>query len=126
MAVAPLPRAPPIVEGVINVRGALVPVLDIRQRFGIPPHPLTLDQHLIIARSGPRVVALRVDRALDLVEVDESAIESAATLTPGAEYVTGIARLPDGVLVIHDLERFLSLDEARGVDAAVAERTGNR
>jgi purine-binding chemotaxis protein CheW len=113
------------VEGVINVRGTLVPVLDIRQRFGMPPHPPTLDQHLIIANSGARVVALRVDRALDLVEVDESAVESAATLTPGAEYVTGIVRLPDGVLVIHDLERFLSLDEARGVDAAVAEGAGN-
>jgi purine-binding chemotaxis protein CheW len=126
VAVAPLPRAPPIVEGVINVRGALVPVLDIRQRFGLAPQPLALDQHLIIAQSGSRVVALRVDRALDLVDVEENAIESAATLTPGAKYVTGIARLPDGVLVIHDLERFLSLDEARGVDDAVAERMGNR
>ena len=122
VAVAPLPRAPPIVEGVINVRGTLVPVLDIRLRFGMSPHPPTLDQHLIIANSGARLVALRVDRALELVEVEESAIESAASLTPGAEYVTGIVRLSDGVLVIHDLERFLSLDEAREVDGAVAGR----
>jgi purine-binding chemotaxis protein CheW len=68
VAVAPLPRAPPIVEGVINVRGTLVPVLDIRLRFGMSPHPPTLDQHLIIATSGAHVVALRVDRALELVE----------------------------------------------------------
>jgi purine-binding chemotaxis protein CheW len=111
---------------VINFRGALVPVLDIRQRFDLPPQPLALDQHLIIAQSGPRVVALRVDRALALVEVDEGAIEPAARVIPGAEYVTGIARLPDGVLVIHDLERFLSLDEGHGVDAALTERADNR
>lgn len=119
VAVAPLPKAPPIVEGVINVRGSLVPVLDIRQRFGMPPSALTPDQHLIIARSGPRVVALRVDRALDLVVVDEDSIHSAARVAPGVEYVAGIARLADGLLVIHDLESFLSLDEAQQVDAAI-------
>ena len=104
----------------INVRGALVPVLDIRQRFGIQPRALTPDQHLIIARTNPRLVALRVDRALDLVVVDEEAIESAASVAPGTEYVAGIAKLADGLLVIHDLETFLSLDEARQVDAVVA------
>lgn len=119
VAVAPLPKAPPIVEGVINVRGSLVPVLDIRQRFGMPPSALTPDQHLIIAQSGPRVVALRVDRALDLVVVDEDAIQSAARVAPGVEYVAGIAKLADGLLVIHDLESFLSLEEAQQVDAAV-------
>lgn len=110
----------------INVRGALVPVLDIRQRFGIPPRALTPDQHLIIARAGQRLVALRVDRALDLVVIEESAIESASRVVPGAEYVAGIARLADGLLVIHDLDQFLSLDEARQVDAAVGGGMGGR
>jgi len=121
VAVTPLPKAPPIVEGVINLRGALVPVLDIRQRLGLPARPLTPDQHFIIARSGRRLVALRVDRALDLVAVEESAIESAARVTTGVEYVAGIAKVADGLLVIHDLENFLATDEARQVDAAVAE-----
>ncbi len=121
VAVAPLPRAPPIIEGVIDVRGALVPVLDIRQRFGLPPRGLTPDQHLIIARTGPRLVALRVDRALDLVEVDADAVEPVDQVAPGAEYLRGIAKLAEGLLLIHDLESFLSLDEARQVDAAVVD-----
>lgn len=119
VAIAALPKAPPVVEGVINFRGTLVPVLDIRQRFGLRPVPLAPEQHLIIAHAGNRLVALRVDRALDLVLVDEHAIESAARVAPGTEYVAGIAKLTDGLLVIHDLESFLSFEEAGQVDAAV-------
>ena len=119
VAIAALPKAPPIVEGIINFRGTLVPVLDIRQRFRLPPAPLALEQHLIIAQADGRLVALRVDRALDLVVVDEDAIESAARVAPGTEYVAGIAKLTDGLLVIHDLESFLSFEEAGQVDAAV-------
>ncbi|MGH7614355.1 MAG: chemotaxis protein CheW, partial [Gemmatimonadales bacterium] len=119
VAIAALPKAPPIVEGIINFRGALVPVLDIRQRFRLPPAPLAPEQHLIIAKTDSRLVALRVDRALDLVVVDQDAIESAARVAPGTEYVAGIAKLTDGLLVIHDLESFLSFEEAGQVDAAV-------
>lgn len=120
VAVAPLPRAPAIVEGVINIRGVLVPVLDIRQRFGMRPAALSPDQHLLIARAGARLVALRVDGAEALIEVDADAIEPATRVAPGAELVAGLATLADGVLVIHDLDRFLSLGEAAAVDAAVA------
>jgi purine-binding chemotaxis protein CheW len=74
----------------------------------------------VIAQAGPRLVALRVDRALELVTIDETAIEPAARVAPGADYVAGAAKLPDGLLVIHDLERFLSLQEAEQGDAAVA------
>ena len=119
VAIAALPKAPPIVEGIINFRGTLVPVLDIRQRFGLPPAPLAPEQHLIIAHAGNRLIALRVDRALDLVVVDEDVIESAALVAPGIEYVAGIAKVADGLLVIHDLETFLSFEEAGQVDDAV-------
>jgi len=120
VAIAALPKAPPIVEGVINLRGTIVPVLDIRQRFALPPVPLAPDHHFLIAHANGRLVALRVDRALDLVAIDEHAIASPADVAPGAEHVAGIVKLNDGLLVIHDLERFLSGDEARRLDAAVA------
>lgn len=119
VAIAVLPKAPPIVEGIINFRGTLIPVLDIRRRFELSAAPLAPEQHLIIATAGDRLVAVRVDRALDLMAVEAEAIESASHMAPGAEYVAGVARLPDGLLVIHDLERFLSLEEAEQVDAAV-------
>ena len=119
VAIAALPRAPAIMEGVVNLRGTVVPVLDVRKRFGMAPVPLAPDQHFIIARAGSRQVALRVDRAHELIAVDEAEIEPVERAAPGAQYVAGLAKLPDGVLVIHDLDRFLSLEEAEQMDAAL-------
>ena len=119
VAIAPLPKAPAIAEGVINYRGTIVPVLDIRQRFRLAPAPLHPDQHFIVAQAGPRLVALRVDRATELLGISPSAIAPATAVVPGAEYTAGIARLADGLLVIHDLERFLALDEAKRLDSAL-------
>jgi purine-binding chemotaxis protein CheW len=124
VAISPLPKAPPIVEGVINLRGAVVPVLDVRARFGLAPRALSPDQYFIVARAGERVVALRVDQALDLVAVRGVDIEAAARVVAGIEYVAGIAKLPDGLLVIHDLPQFLSLDERRHLDRALAAPAG--
>lgn len=121
VAFSPLPKSPPIIEGVINYRGTLVPVLGIRQRFGLAPLPLAPEQHLLIAMLGARRVALRVDRALDLITVDDSLIEPVDRIAPGAEYVAGLAKLPDGLVVIHNLERFLSLPESRQLEAALVE-----
>lgn len=120
VAVSPLPAAPAAVEGVINVRGVLAPVIDMRRQCRLPARPNTPDQHFLIARTADRLVALRVDRASDLVTVADDAIASAASVAPGADGAAGIARLPDGVLVIHDLDRFLSPDEARQLDTALA------
>jgi purine-binding chemotaxis protein CheW len=117
--VSRLPAAPAIMEGVVNYRGRVVPVLDIRARFGLPPVALHPDQHFVLAEAGPRVVALRVDRALELLTVPAAAVE-AASVAPGVRLTEGFIRLPDGIVVIHDLARFLSLDEGESVDAALA------
>jgi len=119
VAVLPLPRAPRIVEGVINLRGRIVPVLDIRGRFGLPPKPIEPSDHLIVAAVGARLVAIRADRALDLVGVDLGAV-SLDRLESGGAYVAGVARLPDGLAVIHDLDTFLDGDESAVLDDALA------
>ena len=66
VSVAPLPKAPPIIEGVINLRGTIIPVLDIRARFKLPPKGIGPSDHLVVARAKDRVVAVRVDRALEI------------------------------------------------------------
>lgn len=120
VGVAPLPDAPEVVEGVINYRGRIVPVLDVRARFGLPGQPLDPTQHFIVADAGPRLVALRVDRASDVLEMSDADIESGARVAPGSRHTEGVARLPDGLIVIHDLERFLSLDEGTNLDASMS------
>ncbi|HUX34502.1 MAG TPA: chemotaxis protein CheW [Gemmatimonadaceae bacterium] len=120
VAITALPQAPAIVEGVVNVRGELAPVLDVRGRFRQPAVPLHPDQHFVVARAGARLVVLRVDRVTDVLEVESETIESVAHAVPGVEYVQGVAKRADGLLVIHDLETFLALDEAAQVDRAIA------
>lgn len=118
--IVPLPGAPPIVEGVVNVHGRVVPVLDIRARFRLPPRPLALTDHVIVARIGSRAVALRVDRAVELAHIDEQQIEDTRRIAPHVEYVSGVAKLADGLVLIHDLPTFLEEAEAAALDAALA------
>lgn len=115
----PLPKAPPIVEGVINLRGVVVPVLDLRARFGLAPKAVEPDDHLIIARAGGRRVAVRADRAVGLAAIPDGGITPPAEVSAGTEFVAGIVKLPDGLVLIHDLSSFLSQAEAARLDDAL-------
>lgn len=121
VTIVPLPRAPAVVEGLIDVRGTLVPVFDIRCRFRLPAKDVEPSDHLVIAHAKGRLVALRVDRVLELVAVDDREIENPRGLVPGSDYVAGVARLEGGLVLIHDLATFLSEAEAAELDAAIAE-----
>jgi purine-binding chemotaxis protein CheW len=112
VAITRLPDAPAVIEGVIDVRGSLVPVMDLRARVGLPRRPLELEDRLIVVESDGRTLALRVDRVHWTIEVEERALESTRTLAPEAAYIAGVARLEDGLVLIHDLRRFLSPSEA--------------
>lgn len=120
VAVVPLPRAPAVIEGVINLRGRIVPVYDIRQRFCLPPRVPEPADHLILAVAGERLVALRVDRATELIRLDPEDVADPHGAVPGAEYVSWVAKLPANLVLIHDLRTFLARAEAADLDAALA------
>jgi purine-binding chemotaxis protein CheW len=122
-SIAPLPKAPLFMEGIVNIRGAVIPVLDIRKRFQLPEKAPYATDHLIVAQAGPRLVALRVDRVSGTEEVDPKHIEDAAAIAPGMEYVAGVAKLPGGLVLIHDLRTFLAGSEARQLDRMLDEVT---
>ena len=121
VAITPLPNAPDIVLGVIDVEGEVLPVFDIRRRFGLPQRPLSSEDHLSIANASGRRVALLIDAAEGVVERASAAILGAATLAPGIEHIHGVVQLDDGLVLIHDLERFLSPDEASAVERALID-----
>lgn len=120
VAVVPLPGAPVVVDGVIDVRGAVVPVIDMRARFGLSRRPPAPSEHLVLIQAGDRSVALRVDRVLDLVEIASGAVASASGL-PRGPHLRGVTRLADGLLLIHDVEAFLSDHEAALLEDALLE-----
>jgi purine-binding chemotaxis protein CheW len=114
-----LPNAPSIVVGAINVEGRVLPVLNVRRRFGLREREISPANHFLIARTPPRVVVLVVDEAKGLVECSQDEIIGSARIVPGLEQFQGVVKLDDGLVLIHDLEKFLSLDEARALDDAM-------
>lgn len=126
VAVLPLPGAPDAVLGVIDLRGRLVPVLDARAHFHLAARDVEPEDTFVIGRARGRAVALVADRVREIASVDVATIESAAALSPSADSVVGIARLPGGLVVIHDLDAFLNAAETGQLDQALASATARR
>jgi purine-binding chemotaxis protein CheW len=118
--VLPLPRAPQVVLGVVDVAGRIVPVVDIRALFRLPARELDIGDHFIIARTPLRVVALVVDRVIGIRELPAAPAGGAANPLPFAEFLRGAAQLEGGIVLIYDLDRLLSLDEESRLDAALS------
>lgn len=115
-----LPNAPDIILGVINVKGQIIPVVDMHWRLGMPKREITLTDRLIIARTARRPVALVANEVTGVIEYPESKLIDAAGILPDLEQVAGVVKLDDGLVFIHDLDRFLSLDEEENLDLALA------
>lgn len=119
VAIRTLPAAPAITLGIIDLRGEIVPVLDVRVRFGSPAKPLELSDQFIIAQAGPRRVALHVDAALGLETLTVLAVQDAGNLPSAIQHVSGVAATDEGLVLIHDLRSFLTQAEAQALDAAL-------
>ncbi|MBI2998358.1 MAG: purine-binding chemotaxis protein CheW [Deltaproteobacteria bacterium] len=117
--VTPLPKAPEIVLGVINVQGRIVPVVNMRKRFRLPEGELKLGDQIVIARTSRRAVALVVDAVSGVMQVSEKDFVSPKQIVPGTEYIEGVVKLEDGLVLIYDLDQFLSLDEERTLDTSL-------
>ncbi len=114
-----LPQAPDIVLGVISMQGRIVPVINVRRRFRHLERAIALTDQLIFARTARRVVALLVDRVINIVECAEQDLIVARNMAPAIDYVEGVIRLKDGLILVHDLDAFLSLEEEASVDRAM-------
>jgi purine-binding chemotaxis protein CheW len=120
VAVARLPQAPPIVLGVIAVRGRVIPVLDLRARFGLPPRAIDPGEMFVVAETEERAVALRADMVEGVALLDPEEVFSTREAVSSSDYVMAAARLADGLVLVHDLNTFLDAAEARSLDAALA------
>lgn len=117
--VTPLPKAPLIVLGVINVAGQIIPVFNLRKRFSLKQRQIEPSNQFIIATTRTRVVALVVDTVVGVIERLENEILAPASILSDMEYVEGVTKFEDGIVFIHDLGGFLSLDEANQLDQAL-------
>jgi purine-binding chemotaxis protein CheW len=119
VAITPLPAMPAIMLGIIDLGGAVVPVMDIRGRFKHPARAIRLSDRFIIALSGKRSVALPVDGTHGTIEASRENFAAADAILPGLGLVEGAMKTDDGLILIHDLARLLSLEEAAAIDSAL-------
>lgn len=117
--ITPLAKAPDIVLGVVDMRGQIVPVINMRRRFRLPERNIALTDQLIFAHTERRPVALVADAVMDVVECPAQSLIAAQSILPGAEYLEGVAKLEDGLILVHDLDTFLSLEEDSSLDRAL-------
>ena len=122
--VAPLPKAPKVVLGVLNLHGRIIPVLSLRRRFGAEDKEVRLDDQLLIADTGRRRVALVVDSVTGVLERSSYEITNAEQMMPGVEHVEGLAKLEEGILFIHNLDRFLLPEEEGELQALLTQPQG--
>lgn len=126
VAIVPLPEAPRLVEGVIDLRGEIVPVVDLRARFSLPSRPLSPSDQFLIVRAGDRALALRVDRALDLVHVDADRLEASRATFGDGRTRFGYAKLPEGLVPILDADDTLPTEEAEELRELLPPRVDER
>ena len=112
-----IPGQPACVAGVIDYRGAIVPVLDMRERFGLASKPLALSDNFIIVRIREALVALWVGAVDNLADADPLAYAPRAGLTLGTRSLAGVARVSDGLVMVHDVDAFLAESERDAVAA---------
>ncbi len=119
VAITPLPQAPDIILGVVNFQGQVIPVVNMRRRFGLPEREIILTDQLVVAHTARRPVALVADAVMDVISSSAQNLIATENIVPGVEYVAGVVKLTDGLILIHDLDRFLSLEEESSLDHAL-------
>ncbi len=117
-----LPKAPEMVLGVINMQGRVIPVLDLRKCLRLPAGDMELSDHLIIAHTSRWKVALVVNAVHGVIERSEEEVLAAEKIFPGIEHIGGVVKLEDDVILIHDLEKSISIAEEKGLAEAMREK----
>lgn len=116
----PLPRAPEVVAGVIDFQGAILPLIELRRRFLLPTREPRLSDQLVLVRTARRRLALLVDQVDALSSVPMDDWVPAASILPRTDYLAGAVKTEDGLILIHDIDACLSLDEEHALDLALA------
>jgi purine-binding chemotaxis protein CheW len=120
--VTPVPEVPRWVVGVINLRGRVIPIADLRTRFGLQPREPELNTPILVAEQGTRKLGLIADAVRDVISLPEDALEPPTEIgaadTGQLDAVSALARADDRLIVVLDLARVTAdaapLAEARG------------
>jgi len=111
--VTPLPRSLDFVEGVINLRGDVIPVIDLRKRFGLAEAERTDESRIIIVEVEDRMVGLTVDSVTEVIRLMQNQIQDAPTQVAGGktDLIMGVGKIEERMLIILNLDKILTSEE---------------
>jgi len=113
MEITKVPRAPEFVEGVINLRGKVIPIIDLRRRFGLSARGHDKHTRIIVIEINNMIVGFVVDSVSEVLRIPSSTVEPPPPVVSGmeSEYISGVGKLEDRLLILLDLDRLLSREE---------------
>lgn len=117
-----VPNAPSYVEGVINLRGKVIPVIDLRKRLLMPTRPHDQDTRIIVVEIDSKVIGFVVDKVNEVLRIPQSVTEAPPSMVSGikSDYITAIGKLTDRLIILLDLDKILSDDEKVQVSQTAA------
>ena len=122
MEITRVPQSPPFIEGVINLRGKIIPVMDLRKRFGVEVSIELSDSRIIVVEVATRVIGFTVDRVNEVLRIESDIIVPPPSMVSGvdSEYVQGVGKLDDRLLILLNLDRLFSDEDLEKVDGTAA------
>ena len=109
----PLPQAPSFVDGIINLRGAVIPVVDLRKRFNMPAREVSMSTRLLIVRLSGQTLGLVVDDVTEVITVPVNDINPPPAVSDGAivHHLLGVCLSGDNLVMLLDIDRLLTIKE---------------
>lgn len=121
MDITAVPDAPVYIEGVINLRGKIIPVVDLRKRFGEKEIKSSKKNRILVAEIGAKMVGLVVDAASEVLKMPPSDIDPPPNIFEDGElnYVTGVGKLDGRLIILVELSKIMQRGELRRLGEAV-------
>ena len=116
-----VPQMPVFIEGIINLRGNVIPIVDLRKRFNLPSVERTGETRIVVVSVRERVMGIVVDGVSEVLRLSDEQIEPPppAVSNIGREYIKGVGKLEKRLLILLDIDRILTSDEHAVIDGAV-------
>lgn len=113
-----VPNAPGYVEGVINLRGKVIPIIDLRSRLNMAQKETDKDTRIVVVELETKVIGFIVDSVNEVLRISKTITEAPPPMVAGidSEYITAIGKLEDRLLILLDLERILNKEERQQLD----------
>jgi purine-binding chemotaxis protein CheW len=117
----PLPQAPAFIDGIINLRGAVIPVVDLRKRFDMAARDLAISTRLLIVRLSDQTLGLVVDDVTEVITVPVSDIKPPPAVSDGliANHLLGVCLSGDNLVMLLDIDRLLTKNEVSALGSFV-------